>query len=49
MKQDWVYRRGDLYLADLGKPEGSEQGGVRPVVARTMSAIFMRRRLRLLH
>lgn len=32
MKQDWVYRRGDLYLADLGKPEGSEQGGVRPVV-----------------
>ncbi|MDD6503046.1 MAG: type II toxin-antitoxin system PemK/MazF family toxin [Oscillospiraceae bacterium] len=32
MKQDWIYRRGDLYLANLGKPEGSEQGGVRPVV-----------------
>ncbi len=32
MKSDWVYRRGDLYLANLGKPEGSRQGGVRPIV-----------------
>lgn len=32
MKEDWVYRRGDIYLANLGKPEGSQQGGVRPVV-----------------
>ncbi len=32
MKQDWIYRRGDLYLAYLGKPNGSQQGGVRPVV-----------------
>lgn len=32
MKQDWVYRRGDLYLANLGIPAGSKQGGVRPVV-----------------
>ncbi|MGN0314372.1 MAG: type II toxin-antitoxin system PemK/MazF family toxin [Fusicatenibacter sp.] len=32
MKEDWVYRRGDLYLANLGKPVGSQQGGVRPVV-----------------
>ena len=32
MKQDWVYRRGDLYLANLGIPVGSKQGGVRPVV-----------------
>ena len=32
MKESWVYRRGDIYLADLGKPAGSQQGGVRPVV-----------------
>ena len=32
MKNGWVYRRGDLYLADLGEPVGSEQAGVRPVV-----------------
>ncbi len=32
MKEGWIYRRGDLYLADLGKPKGSQQGGVRPVV-----------------
>ena len=32
MKDGWVYRRGDLYLADLGEPEGSRQGGVRPVI-----------------
>lgn len=32
MKTDWVYRRGDLYLANLGVPEGSRQGGVRPIV-----------------
>lgn len=32
MKSDWIYRRGDLYLANLGTPEGSRQGGVRPIV-----------------
>ena len=32
MKADWIYRRGDIYLADLGEPVGSEQAGVRPVV-----------------
>ena len=32
MKKGWVFRRGDIYLADLGKPCGSEQGGVRVVV-----------------
>lgn len=32
MKEDWIYRRGDLYLVDLGAPIGSKQGGVRPVV-----------------
>lgn len=32
MKEGWVYRRGDIYLANLGKPLGSQQGGVRPVI-----------------
>lgn len=32
MTADWVFRRGDIYLANLGRPEGSRQGGVRPVV-----------------
>ena len=32
MRKDWVYRRGDLYLADLSPVRGSEQGGVRPVL-----------------
>lgn len=30
MKENWVYRRGDIYLANLGVPIGSKQGGVRP-------------------
>ena len=29
MKENWVYRRGDIYLANLGVPIGSKQGGVR--------------------
>ena len=32
MKSDWVYRRGDIYFANLNPYCGSEQGGVRPVV-----------------
>ena len=32
VNEDWVYRRGDIYLADLSPVHGSEQGGVRPVV-----------------
>lgn len=32
MKEDWVYRRGDIYFADLSQYLGSEQGGTRPVV-----------------
>ena len=28
----WVYRRGDIYLADLGPGRGSKQGGIRPVI-----------------
>ena len=32
MRKDWVYRRGDLYLADLSPVTGSEQGGIRPVL-----------------
>ena len=32
MKEDWVYRRGDIYFADLAPVVGSEQGGTRPVI-----------------
>ena len=32
MKDTWLYRRGDLYLVNLGKHVGSEQGGCRPVL-----------------
>lgn len=32
LNETWTYRRGDLYLADMGVPNGSQQGGVRPVV-----------------
>lgn len=32
MRKDWVYRRGDIYYADLSPVKGSEQGGSRPVI-----------------
>ncbi len=32
MKDDWIYRRGDVYLADCGDWQGSIEGGIRPVV-----------------
>ena len=32
MKDTWIYRRGDIYLVDLGTTVGSEQGGCRPVL-----------------
>ena len=32
MREDWIYRRGDVYLANLDPYIGSEQGGTRPVV-----------------
>ncbi len=32
MKNEMVYHRGDVFLAYLGNPFGSEQGGLRPVV-----------------
>ena len=32
MKEDWIYRRGDVYLANLDPYIGSEQGGTRLVV-----------------
>lgn len=32
MNEDWIYRRGDIYLANLDPFIGSEQGGTRPVV-----------------
>ena len=30
--KECTFHRGDVFLADLGKPYGSEQGGRRPVV-----------------
>ena len=30
--KEQIYRKGDVFLADLGTPHGSEQGGRRPVV-----------------
>lgn len=30
--KSWNYRRGDIYLADLGEHHGHIQGGTRPVV-----------------
>lgn len=32
MLDNWTYRRGDVYLVDLGAHFGSEQGGCRPVL-----------------
>ena len=32
MKQDWIYKRGDIYYANLNPFRGSEQGGRRPVL-----------------
>lgn len=32
MNDNWNYRRGDIYLVDLGTNIGSEQGGCRPVL-----------------
>ena len=32
MKKGWVFRRGDLYTANLNPYRGSEQGGTRPVL-----------------
>lgn len=32
MRENWIFRRGDIYHANLGFRKGSEQGGKRPVV-----------------
>lgn len=32
LKKGWVFRRGDLYMANLNPYRGSEQGGTRPVL-----------------
>ena len=32
LRDDWIFRRGDIYLADLNPFFGSEQGGTRPVL-----------------
>ena len=28
----WIYKRGDIYLVDLGPGDGSVQGGTRPAI-----------------
>ena len=32
MKEDWIYRRGDVYLAELRPKFGFVQSGTRPVI-----------------
>ena len=32
LKENWVFHRGDIYMANLNPFKGSEQGGTRPVV-----------------
>lgn len=32
LKENWNYRRGDLYKVNLNPYTGSEQGGIRPVI-----------------
>ncbi len=32
MHDDWIYKKGDVYLVSLDPVIGSEQGGTRPVV-----------------
>lgn len=32
MEENWVYHRGDIYMANLNPFRGSEQGGARPVL-----------------
>ena len=32
MRKNWVYLRGDIYIANLNPFRGSEQGGTRPVL-----------------
>lgn len=32
MRKNWIYRRGDIYMANLNPFKGSEQGGTRPVI-----------------
>lgn len=32
LKDDWNYKRGDIYFANLNPFRGSEQGGTRPVL-----------------
>lgn len=32
LRDNWVFRRGDIYMANLNPFRGSEQGGTRPVL-----------------
>ena len=39
--EDWIYRRGDIYLANLNPFKGSEQGGTRPVLVLQLKKLNM--------
>ena len=41
MKEDWIYKRGDLYYANLNPYFGSEQGGTRPVLVLQSGEVFL--------
>ena len=41
MKENWTYRRGDIYLANLNPYIGSEQGGTRPVLLLQNNKMFI--------
>lgn len=32
LDKNWTFKRGDVYMADLGPAVGSEQAGLRPVI-----------------
>ena len=32
LRPDWIFKRGDIYLANMNPFKGSEQGGTRPVL-----------------
>ncbi|WP_245305132.1 type II toxin-antitoxin system PemK/MazF family toxin [Galactobacillus timonensis] len=32
ISSDWIYQRGDIYIANLNPYTGAEQGGIRPVL-----------------
>lgn len=41
MKEDWIYKRGDLYYANLNPYFGSEQGGICPGSSKQCGEFFL--------